>query len=105
VIGRDSGELAGLGQNGIAVTTDLAPLLAKADALSIHGAGCDACSWSLPRRVISSAPRRHRRDDALIAQARRRTTVVKSGNMSLGRQSAGALGQAGGEDARPGFVI
>ena len=33
MIGRVSGELAGLGQNGIAVTTDLAPLLAKADAL------------------------------------------------------------------------
>ena len=33
LIGRDSGELAGLGGNGIPVTADLAPLLAKADGL------------------------------------------------------------------------
>ena len=33
VIGRDSGELAGLGQNGIAVVADPAPLMAQADGL------------------------------------------------------------------------
>ena len=33
VIGRDAGELAGLGPNGVKVTTDPAPLLKEADAL------------------------------------------------------------------------
>ena len=33
VIGRDAGELAGLGQNGIKVTSDVAPLLKQADGL------------------------------------------------------------------------
>src|SRR5262245_38748805 len=33
VLGRDAGELAGLGSNGIVVTTDPAPLMAKADGL------------------------------------------------------------------------
>src|SRR5262249_42141192 len=33
VIGRDAGELAGLGRNGVAVTTDVEPLLAQADGL------------------------------------------------------------------------
>ncbi len=33
VIGRDTGELAGLGRNGIAVAGDVAPLLQAADAL------------------------------------------------------------------------
>src|SRR3954453_6866064 len=33
VIGRDTGELAGLGNNGIMVATDPAPLLEKADGL------------------------------------------------------------------------
>ena len=33
MIGRDSGELAGLGTNGIAVAADPAPLLANADGL------------------------------------------------------------------------
>src|SRR5918993_3849384 len=32
-VGRDAGELAGLGRNGITVTTDAAALLASADAL------------------------------------------------------------------------
>src|ERR1041385_3003068 len=33
VIGRDAGELAGLGANGVKVAVDPAPLLAQADAL------------------------------------------------------------------------
>ena len=33
VIGRDAGELAGLGKNGIAVAADVEPLLALADGL------------------------------------------------------------------------
>jgi 4-hydroxy-tetrahydrodipicolinate reductase len=33
VLWRDSGELAGLGANGVAVTADPAPLMAKADGL------------------------------------------------------------------------
>src|SRR4051812_16327330 len=33
VIGRDAGELAGLGKNNITVSTDVAPLLAQADGL------------------------------------------------------------------------
>src|SRR5215467_11463948 len=33
VIGRDAGELAGLGPNNVKVETDAEPLLAKADAL------------------------------------------------------------------------
>src|SRR3974390_709150 len=32
-IGRDSGELAGLAKNGIAITSELAPLVAAADGL------------------------------------------------------------------------
>src|SRR5260370_18252082 len=33
VIGRDAGELAGLGRNGVAVTTHIQPLLAQAGGL------------------------------------------------------------------------
>src|SRR5215475_15826793 len=33
VIGRDAGELAGLGRNGVAVGTEIEPLLAQADGL------------------------------------------------------------------------
>src|SRR6266581_314668 len=33
VIGRDAGELAGLGKNGVTVTAEVEPLLAQADGL------------------------------------------------------------------------
>ena len=33
VIGRDAGELAGLGNNGVAVAADVEPLLDQADGL------------------------------------------------------------------------
>src|SRR5579862_841643 len=33
IIGRDAGELAGLGPNGVKVTSDVAPLLKAADGL------------------------------------------------------------------------
>src|SRR5262249_46135753 len=33
VIGRDAGELAGFGANGVKVSTELAPLIASADGL------------------------------------------------------------------------
>jgi 4-hydroxy-tetrahydrodipicolinate reductase len=94
VIGRDSGELAGLGPNGIAVTTDLAPLLAKADAL------IDFTVPAATRVFLElTAGRVHNlgttgltaEDAALIAQAAQRATVVKSGNMSLGVNLLAAL--------------
>jgi 4-hydroxy-tetrahydrodipicolinate reductase len=96
VIGRDSGELAGLGSNGIAVTTDPEPLLAKADGL---------VDFTIPAATLSLAELTSRRgcvhvigttgmsdgDDATLAVAAKRATIVKSGNMSLGVNLLGAL--------------
>jgi 4-hydroxy-tetrahydrodipicolinate reductase len=89
VIGRDAGELAGLGKNGISVAADAAPLLAQADAL---------IEFTIPAATMvfaelaASAGRIHvigttghsAEEDALIAKAASRAIVVKSGNMSLG---------------------
>src|SRR5215467_3705651 len=94
VIGRDAGELAGLGQNGIAVTTDLAPLLAKADALidfTVPAATRVFLELTAGRVHIIGTTGLTAEDEALIAQAARRTTVVKSGNMSLGVNLLAAL--------------
>jgi len=94
VIGRDSGELAGLGQNGIAVATDPAPLLAKADALidfTVPAATRAFLELTAGRIHIIGTTGLTAEDDALIAQAARRTTVVKSGNMSLGVNLLAAL--------------
>jgi len=94
VIGRDSGELAGLGQNGIAVTTDLAPLLAKADALidfTVPAATRVFLELTAGRIHIIGTTGLTAEDDALITQAAQRTVVVKSGNMSLGVNLLAAL--------------
>lgn len=95
-IGRDSGELAGLGPNGIAVTTDLAPLLGQADGL---------IDFTTPTASIAFAEQIARHglvhivgstgftpaDEAAIASAAQRAIVVKSGNMSLGVNLLAAL--------------
>src|SRR5215467_3800074 len=94
VIGRDAGELAGLGQNGIAVTTELAPLLAKADALidfTVPAATRVFLELTGGRIHIIGTTGLTAEDEALIAQSAQRTTVVKSGNMSLGVNLLAAL--------------
>jgi 4-hydroxy-tetrahydrodipicolinate reductase len=96
VIGHDSGELAGLGRNGVAVVTDLAPLLAAADGL---------IDFTVPKATIGFAELLARKglvhvigttglsaaDEAAIAAAAKRAIVVKSGNMSLGVNLMAAL--------------
>src|SRR4030081_1548890 len=96
VIGRDAGELAGLGKNGVSVATDLEPLLAQADGL---------LDFTVPAATIAFAELTARQglghvigttglsseDDKLIAEAGKRAVIVKSGNMSLGVNLLAAL--------------
>jgi 4-hydroxy-tetrahydrodipicolinate reductase len=96
VIGRDAGELAGLGQNGVTVAAEVEPLLAQADGL---------IDFTVPAATRAFAELTARQglvhiigttgltaeDDALIATAARRAVVVKSGNMSLGVNLLAAL--------------
>ena len=94
VIGRDAGELAGLGANGVKVTTDLAPLLAEADALidfTTPAATRVFLEQTSGRVHIIGTTGLTAEDEALIAQAARRSVVVKSGNMSLGVNLLAAL--------------
>jgi len=94
--GRDSGELAGLGANGIPVTTDPEPLLGKADgildftvpAATVAFAGLAANRGLV--HVIGTTGLKPE-DDALIAAAAKRSVTVKSGNMSLGVNLLAAL--------------
>jgi 4-hydroxy-tetrahydrodipicolinate reductase len=96
VIGRDAGELAGLGANGVKLATDIAPLLATADGL---------IDFTIPAATAIFAEHTARagivhvigttglspEDDALIANAAKRAIIVKSGNMSLGVNLLAAL--------------
>ena len=94
VIGRDAGELAGLGANQIKIGTDIDPLLAKADGL---------LDFTMPAATIAFAEHTARaglvhvigttglsgENEQLIAQAAKR--AVKSGNMSMGVNLLAAL--------------
>ena len=96
VIGRDAGELAGLGQNGIAVAVDPAPLLANADGL---------IDFTIPAATVAFAELLAQRglvhiigttglsgeNDKLIATAAKSAVIVKSGNMSVGVNLLAAL--------------
>ena len=95
-IGRDAGELAGLGANGVTVTADPAPLLATADAMIdftvpaasvIHAELCAKAGKAL----ILGTTGMSGENDKLIAEAAQRSAIVKSGNMSLGVNLLAAL--------------
>jgi 4-hydroxy-tetrahydrodipicolinate reductase len=96
VIGRDAGELAGVGANGIAVAADPAPLLDAADGM---------VDFTIPAATIALAEIVAKRglvhvigttglsteNEKLIAVAAERSAIVKSGNMSLGVNLVAAL--------------
>lgn len=105
VLGKDIGELAGLEHLGIAVTSDAAAVIAGADAIvdftipkaSVEFARLAASSGTA---AIIGTTGFDAEGLAAIADAAKRTPIVKAGNMSLGlnllqaltRQVAAALG-------------
>ena len=96
VIGRDAGELAGIGRDGIVVGADIEPMLADADGL---------LDFTVPAATVAFAEIAARQgrvhiigttglsgeNERLIAEAAKRTVIVKSGNMSLGVNLLAAL--------------
>jgi len=96
VIGRDAGELAGLGANGIKVASDVAPLLKQADGLiefTIPAATLAFAELTAAAGIVHviGTTGHSAEEDAVIAEAAGRATIVKSGNMSLGVNLLAAL--------------
>ena len=96
VIGRDCGELAGLGANGIAVATDAAPLLASADGLidfTIPGATVAFAELTarLGKVHIIGTTGLSGENEKLVAEAAKKAIIVKSGNFSMGVNLIAAL--------------
>ncbi len=95
-IGRDAGELAGLGQNGIKVVGDVGPLLKAADGLieftspAVTLALAELTGSAGIVHVIGTTGH-SAEQEAVIAKAATRATIVKSGNMSLGVNLLAAL--------------
>lgn len=96
VIGRDAGELAGLGKSGIAVGTDAAPLLAQADGLidfTIPAASvvlAELAARSGKVHIIGTTGLKDG-EEKLISEAAKKAVIVKSGNFSMGVNLIAAL--------------
>jgi 4-hydroxy-tetrahydrodipicolinate reductase len=96
VIGLDAGELAGLGPNGIKVVGDAATALPAADALIEFTIPAATLAFAeLTAKVglvhIIGTTGHSAEEEAIIAKAAQRATIVKSGNMSLGVNLLAAL--------------
>src|SRR5262249_7555854 len=100
VIGRDAGELAGLGENGVSVVADAEPLLRSGEAVirfttpapprAVSGVFAELVANAGLVHIIGTTGH-SAEEDAVIAKAASRATVVKSGNMSLGVNLLAAL--------------
>jgi 4-hydroxy-tetrahydrodipicolinate reductase len=96
VIGRDAGELAGLGANGIKIAGDPAPLLQVADGLiefttPAATLALAALTAAAGKVHIIGTTGHSAEEEAVIAKAASRAIIVKSGNMSLGVNLLAAL--------------
>jgi 4-hydroxy-tetrahydrodipicolinate reductase len=89
VIGRDAGELAGLGANGVKVTSDVASLLGAADGLieftipAATPAFAELTARAGLVHVIGTTGH-SAEEEAVIAKAASRAKIVKAGNFSMG---------------------
>jgi 4-hydroxy-tetrahydrodipicolinate reductase len=104
-LGQDSGALAGLAPNRIVVTSEVRPLTLAADGIidfTVPAATVALAALAAETRLahIVGTTGCSAADDARIAEAAKKTAIMKSGNMSLGvnllavmtRQVAAALG-------------
>jgi 4-hydroxy-tetrahydrodipicolinate reductase len=103
-LGRDAGELAGLGSNGVSVTDDALPVFAKAEGVldfTAPVATLEFADLAAQARIVHVIGTTGMDDshEARLHAASRHARIVKSGNMSLGvnllsvlvRQAAKAL--------------
>ncbi len=103
-LGRDVGEMAGVGTLGVPVSDDALEVFAKADGVidfSMPAASVEFADYAAQARIahIIGTTGFSAQDEAKIAAAARHATIVKSGNMSLGvnllavlvKQAAAAL--------------
>jgi len=106
LLGQDSGALAGLPPNRVVVTSEVHPLALAADAIldfTVPAATVRLAALAAETRIahIIGTTGMSAADDAIVAEAAKKTAIMKSGNMSLGvnllavmtRRVAQALGE------------
>ena len=105
-LGQDSGVLAGLPPNRVVVTSDVRSLALAADAIldfTVPAATVQLAALAAETHLahIIGTTGMSAADDAIVAEAAKKTAIMKSGNMSLGvnllavltKQVAQALGE------------
>jgi 4-hydroxy-tetrahydrodipicolinate reductase len=105
-VGQDSGVLAGLAPNRVIVTSEVRPHALAADAIidfTVPAATVRLAALAAETKLahIIGTTGMSAADDAIVAEAAKKTVVMKSGNMSLGvnllavmtRKVAQALGE------------
>lgn len=103
-LGRDAGELAGLGVNGVLITDDALPVFAQAEGVldfTAPAATLEFADLAAQARIVHviGTTGMDESHEARLHAASRHARIVKSGNMSLGvnllsvlvRQAARAL--------------
>jgi 4-hydroxy-tetrahydrodipicolinate reductase len=88
-LGKDAGELAGIGTIGVVIGDDPLPAFAKADGVldfTSPAATVEFAGYAAQARIahVIGTTGCSADDNAKIAAAARHATIVKSGNMSLG---------------------
>jgi hypothetical protein len=119
VLGKDAGELSGLGPNGVIITDDALPVFAKAEGVldfTAPQATLEFADLAAQARIVHviGTTGMDESHEARLHAASRHARIVKSGNMSLGvnllsvlvRQAAkalnaGRLGHRGAGNASP----
>src|SRR6478672_10665699 len=96
LLGKDSGVLAGLPENGVKLSADLWTLSANADGIldfTVPGATIANVAIAAERGLVHiiGTTGLSSSDDAVIKSVTQRAIVVKSGNMSLGINLLAAL--------------
>jgi 4-hydroxy-tetrahydrodipicolinate reductase len=94
LLGHDSGQLAGLGNNGIALSADAKALIAKADGVvdfTVPKASTALAALTAGKVQIVGTTGHSADEEAKIREAAKSAVIVKSGNMSMGVNLLAAL--------------
>src|SRR5262245_55052430 len=94
LIGQDSGQLAGLGNNGIVLSADAKAAIAKADGVvefTVPKATLAFAALAAGKVHVIGTTGHSADEEAKIREAAKSATIVKSGNMSMGVNLLAAL--------------
>ncbi len=94
LIGQDSGQLAGLGNNGITLTSEAKDAIARADGVidfTVPKATIALTAFTAGKVHIVGTTGLSADEEARVKEAAKSSAIVKSGNMSLGVNLLAAL--------------